>query len=128
MRDSTRPPFGSPHLGGLVKYLAQRDASKRLAAVGTVLYAAAIGGEIKIGYTADVVRRLDHFRSETPCRLLAIRFGTRDDERAVHRSLRAHLAHGHEWYHPTPEVLALVNQWRADLGQEPLDAEAAVRR
>jgi hypothetical protein len=102
---------------------SQRAASKRLAVLGSVLYAAAIGGDvIKIGYTTDVVRRLDHLRSETGqgCRLLAIRFGTMDDEREVHQSLAAFRSHGREYYHPHPEVLALVDQWRQAMGQAPL--------
>ena len=134
MRDSTRLLPGSPraaHDDSKHVYSPWADrpmtasrASQRLAALGTVLYAVAIGDEIKIGYTTNVVRRLDRHRSKTgrPCRLLAIRFGTRDDERAVHRSLRAHLAHGQEWYRPTPEVLALVNEWRSAMGQAPLAA------
>ena len=102
---------------------SQRAASKRLAVLGSVLYAAAIGGDvIKIGYTTDVVRRLDHLRSETreECRLLAIRFGSMDDEREVHQSLAAFRSHGREYYHPHPEVLALVDQWRQAMGQAPL--------
>ena len=102
---------------------SQRAASKRLAVLGSVLYAAAIGGDvIKIGYTTDVVRRLDHLRSETreECRLLAIRFGSMDDERELHRSLKDHRSHGREYYHPHPEVLALVDQWRQAMGQTPL--------
>lgn len=101
---------------------AQREASRDF---GPTLYAVAIGDdEIKIGYSRDVVRRLDHLRSSTrqPCRLLAIHPGTTDDEREVHRSLRAHLAHCQEWYRPHPEVLALVNEWRSAMGQEPLAA------
>lgn len=133
MRDSIRLLPGSPraaHDDSKHVYSPWADrpmtahrASQRLAALGTVLYAVEIGDEIKIGYTANVVRRIDRHRSKTrrPCRLLAIRFGTRDDERAVHRSLRRHLAHGHEWYRPTPEVLDLVNQWRSELGQPPLE-------
>ena len=102
---------------------SQRAASKRLAVLGSVLYAAAIGDDvIKIGYTTDVVRRLDHLRSETreECRLLAIRFGSMDDERELHRSLKDHRSHGREYYHPHPEVLALVDQWRQAMGQAPL--------
>ena len=88
-----------------------------------MLYAVAVGDDtIKIGYTADVVRRLDHLRSETreECRLLAIRFGSMDDEREVHQSLAAFRSHGREYYHPHPEVLALVDQWRQAMGQAPL--------
>lgn len=112
---------------------SQRAASKRLAVLSSVLYAVAIGdGTIKIGYTTDVVRRLDKLRSTSgePCRLLAIHLGTMDDERELHRSLRDHRSHGREYYHPHPEVLALVDQWRLALGQAPLsaDGQAAVRR
>ena len=126
MRDSTRlpSPFGrrvyTPWTGTATR---PRAASKRLASLGTVLYAVAVGDDtIKIGYTADVVRRLDHLRSETsqPCRLLAIHFGTMDDEREVHQSLAAFRSHGREYYHPHPEVLALVDQWRQAMGQAPL--------
>jgi len=111
------------HRWGVDRGVKPRAASKRLAALGTVLYAVAVGDDtIKIGYTADVVRRLDHLRSETsqPCRLLAIHFGTMDDEREVHQSLAAFRSHGREYYHPHPEVLALVDQWRQAMGQAPL--------
>ena len=111
------------HRWGVDREVKPRAASKRLAALGTVLYAVAVGDDtIKIGYTADVVRRLDHMRSETreECRLLAIRFGSMDDEREVHQSLAAFRSHGREYYHPHPEVLALVDQWRQAMGQAPL--------
>ena len=111
------------HRWGVDRGVKPRAASKRLAALGTVLYAVAVGDDtIKIGYTADVVRRLDHLRSETreECRLLAIRFGSMDDEREVHQSLAAFRSHGREYYHPHPEVLALVDQWRQAMGQAPL--------
>ena len=132
MRDSTRLLPGSPraaHDDSKHVYSPWADrpmtasrASQRLAALGSVLYAMAIGDEIKIGYTTDVVRRLDHLRSETreECRLLAIRFGSMDDERELHRSLKDHRSHGREYYHPHPEVLALVDQWRQAMGQTPL--------
>ena len=135
MRDSTRLLPGSPraaHDDSKHVYSPWADrpmtassASQRLAAVGSVLYAAAIGDdEIKIGYTTDVVRRLDHLRSTSgePCRLLAIRFGTMDDERELHRSLKDHRSHGREYSHPHPEMFALVNEWRSAMGQEPLAA------
>lgn len=132
MRDSTRLLPGSPraaHDDSKHVYSPWADrpmtasrASQRLAALGTVLYAVEIGDEIKIGYTANVVRRIDKLRSTSrePCRLLAIRFGTMDDEREVHQSLAAFRSHGREYYHPHPEVLALVDQWRQAMGQAPL--------
>ena len=103
--------------------MPKRPSTPIVAELGSVLYAAAIGDEIKIGYTADVIRRLDHLRSKSgqDCQLLAIRFGTMDDERNLHRSLAAHRSHGREWYRPTPEVRSLIDQWRADLWQSPLE-------
>ena len=59
-----------------------------------------------------------------PCgcgRLLDYETPGLDNSAEVHHSLRVHLAHGHEWYHPHAEVLALVNQWRSELGQPPLE-------
>lgn len=107
----------------------QREASRDF---GPTLYAVAIGDdEIKIGYTRDVVRRVDHLRCSTrqPCRILAVHRGTTDNERELHRALAAHRSHGREYYHRTAEVLALVDRWRAELGQAPLaDGQAAVRR
>lgn len=38
--------------------------------------------------------------------------GTTDDEQAVHASLRPHVAHGVEYYHPTAAVMAVVNEMR----------------
>ena len=35
-------------------------------------------------------------------------------------SLAAFRSHGREYYHPHPEVLALVDQWRQAMGQAPL--------
>lgn len=69
-------------------------------------------GAIKIGCTTNLAQRRSYLQGE----ILAFRFGDFDDERAIHDSLREHLAHGDEYYHPSPEVLALVEQWRADLG------------
>lgn len=54
--------------------------------------------------------------------LLAIKPGTRADEADLHRQLVEHLHHGREWYNPTPEVLAVINEWREALGREPLAA------
>ena len=53
----------------------------------------------------------------------AFRFGDYDDEQAVHRSLAAQRIEGkREYYHPTPEVLAVVNEMRSDLGLPVLAA------
>lgn len=90
-------------------------------ALGSVLYAVRIDVLIKIGHTSDLAMRLRTLRYRQGARymqLLAVQFGTLADERAIHERLKPHLARGREYYHPTPEVLAIVNDMRADLGMD----------
>ena len=90
---------------------------------GAVMYALRLAdGTIKIGITGNLHKRLMSYRAavgENPD-LLAIKQGTHADEQAIHRQLTDHVKHGREWYHPHAEVLAIVNDWRADLNMEPL--------
>jgi hypothetical protein len=84
-----------------------------------LVYAARVqDGLIKIGCTAHLYHRLINIKGE----LLGFMFGGYDDERALHRTLQADLHHGREWFHPTPAVMAVVNDLRADLGLEPIAA------
>ena len=89
--------------------------------VGPVLYAVRVGDTIKFGYTEAAYERLRKF-PDFRSNVLALRPGTRADETALHRSLRPHIAHGREHYHPTPEVVEIVNEWRAALNLEPVAA------
>jgi hypothetical protein len=85
-----------------------------------VLYAVQFGdGTIKIGCTADLPSRLGNYG---PCDVIAFRAGTMAEELAIHHSLRPHLHHGREWYHPTSEVFAVVNDMRDDFGLPHLAA------
>jgi len=79
-------------------------------------------GTIKIGHTVRIAERLTQLISEGGGRpeVLAIKAGTVEDEQALHDSLAAHVRRGREWYNPTPEVIALVNEWRAELRRDPL--------
>lgn len=52
-----------------------------------------MGDEIKFGYTSDLAVRMKAHGGQ----LLAIQFGTFDDERAFHKELATHLSHGREW-------------------------------
>lgn len=89
--------------------------------VGPVLYAVRTGGLIKFGFTTDAYERIRKY-GDIRNSVLALKPGTRADETALHRSLRAHCAKGREYYHPTPEVIALVNEWRTALNFEPITA------
>lgn len=91
--------------------------------VGNVLYALRFkDGTIKLGCTGRIDSRLAHFYHIDGCtpEVLAIKPGSFEDEQAVHGLLVDHLDHGREWYRPDPEVWAVINGWRTDVGMEPL--------
>jgi hypothetical protein len=90
--------------------------SAALKAVGEVVYANLMAdGTVKIGWTRDLYHRLRCFPPGS--RLLAFRVGDHQDELDIHHGLKAHVARGREYYHPLPEVVALINEWRKALGQ-----------
>lgn len=88
-----------------------------------ILYAAQFpDGIIKIGHTTHIAGRLSqlaYHEGQTP-EVLAIKAGTFEDEQALHDRLAAHCRRGREWYNPDPEVLAIINEWRAALRRDPL--------
>lgn len=97
----------------------QLAALRLVSQAGQVVYAIRTkDGLIKIGCTGDIAQRTNVIGHE----VLGLMFGDFDDEAAIHDRLVPYRAKGHEWYHPTPEVLAVVNEMRADLGLEPLAA------
>lgn len=88
-----------------------------------VLYAARFpDGAIKFGHTTQIGHRLTNLIAEGGGRpeVLAVKAGTYDDEQALHESLASHRRRGREWYDPDPEVMAVVNEWRAELRRDPL--------
>ena len=95
-----------------------------LNALGPLVYAASTrDGLVKIGFTAHLAQRVGEFGGMRA--ILAIRLGcTMSDEQAIHSALNANpanVARGIEWYHPTDEVLDVVNTMRADIGMPPID-------
>lgn len=81
---------------------------------GPTLYAVRLNdGRIKIGHTANMGQRFGSFKR---CTVLGFKPGTRDDEAAIHASLKAHRATGREYYHEHSDVLDVINPWRRDLG------------
>lgn len=99
-------------------------AAQRLTETKSVLYAIRLSdGLIKIGWTSNLLSRWRWLKTRQGAHeFLAFTFGTREDEGRVHRCLADHVARGREYYHPTPEVLAVVNGWRTAIGREPLAA------
>lgn len=83
--------------------------------VAPTLYAFKLDdGVIKIGHTRQLHRRARKLGGLK--NLLALKLGTREEEAALHKTLKPNLHHGREYYNPTPEIYALINQWRADMG------------
>lgn len=68
------------------------------------------GGRIKIGYSANVDRRLENIRGANayPINVLHISEGSRGVEGEIHVALKDHRAHL-EWFEPHDDVLALID-------------------
>lgn len=71
------------------------------------IYYVAVGDYIKIGWSTRMAGRLSMYPPDSV--LLASHEGTLRDEAALHDRLKRWRAAGNEWYHPTPEVLAVVD-------------------
>lgn len=100
--------------------IEQGEALDMLFGNQSVLYAIRLGdGTIKIGCSAHIRQRRNWIQGTE---ILAITHGDLDDEAAIHESLVQHVSHGLEWYHPTPEVIATVNEMRAQLNLDPIAA------
>lgn len=93
---------------------ATEQRNEALRALGSVVYAVRLPDDvIKIGYTADLATRAQALGA---VEILGFRPGGFAEEQLIHATLVAHRHHGREHYHPTPEVLATVNDMRAELG------------
>jgi hypothetical protein len=57
-------------------------------------------------------------------RALATEPGDIVRERQLHRRFGHLLAHGREWFHPEPDLIAYINELRAASGIPPLDSAA----
>lgn len=94
-----------------------RDRNEALRAVGEVVYAVRCGDVIKIGHTGDLAARCWSLKTTD---VLAFTPGTYEDEQSIHALLVGNLHHGREWYYPTPDVLAVVNEMRDRIGLAPV--------
>ncbi len=108
--------------------LEARDSRKVLLdGLGPVVYAiATFDGLVKIGYSGNMAQR---YRSYTRIGQLVAweSGGTPEREAELHALLAPHAARGREWYHPTPEVLAVVYAMREALGiTRPIEVDLPV--
>lgn len=72
------------------------------------VYYVQVGDLIKIGYSSDLEKRL--FSYGPTAKVLAHHYGTRADERDLHRTFRPFLAHGREWYTPAKVLMDHIAQ------------------
>jgi hypothetical protein len=94
------------------------EALRALIGDRSVVYAIRLrDGIIKIGCSANVRSRRNFY---TGSEIVGFRFGDYADEQAIHAQLRSSVARGREYYHPTAEVLAVVNDMRQDFNLPPL--------
>lgn len=122
MVNDTAAKANRPRSMGSTRFETARRTSVRAlsADVGSVVYAARLSdGTIKIGYTADIYKRMAKLGGMSA--ILALKPGGLDEEQAIHRTLTEYRAHGHEYYHPVPEVLAVVNEMRMAYGMSPIE-------
>lgn len=83
---------------------------------------------IKIGYAIDLQKRFAGMMTSSPAplTLLGILEGGPKLETTIHERLATHRAHG-EWFHKTPEVMAVVATSQPAIGQEWLNQKARLR-
>jgi hypothetical protein len=77
----------------------------------TVYFIAPVGGgNIKIGHTEDIERRFRHIGSwsPVPLEIVASFDGSKLQEQKLHKRFASSRLHG-EWFSPTPELLAVIN-------------------
>jgi len=97
-----------------------RVTSDLLNALGHVVYAIQTkDGNIKIGFTTNLAQRCRQVGYGHKAIIGFIR-GEMADEMAVHHRLDGLAVKGREWYPWHPEVVAVVNEMRAEWGIEPI--------
>lgn len=84
------------------------------------IYYVQLDEKIKIGWTANFAQRMKAYPPHA--KVITKHPGTRADERDLHRTFTPSRASGREWYHPTPELLAHIEQAKAAEAQRLFDA------
>jgi hypothetical protein len=90
----------------------QNAALRAMQAGQTFVYAVRFpDGIIKIGCSTNLAQRFNQYRVDKG-ELLGFMPGDYALEQEIHQTLRDDRARGREWYHPTPGVIAIVNEMR----------------
>lgn len=90
-----------------------------------VIYFARNGGNVKIGWTSHLEKRMKAYPPDT--QLLAVKPGTRSDERQMHRRFAHLLTHGREWFPLAPQITEEVDRIVREHGAPPVVDFAAKR-
>ena len=116
------------HARGYIKQSPEAELVRRraiyeaLGELGEVIYVIRCDdGLIKIGHTGCLRDRRRHHRADF-ADILAVIPGSYEVEQAIHQRFREHCARGREYYHPTPEILAFINDVREQAGVPPVAA------
>lgn len=98
-------------------------------AMAQVYFIEAVGLDlVKIGYAVDLEKRFTNLMTASPAALtlLGVLPGGAKLEMELHAKLADHRAHG-EWFHKTPEVMAVVATAQPSEDQRWLNQRAKVR-
>lgn len=116
------------HARGYIKQAPDPELVRRraiydaLSETGEVIYVIRCDdGLIKIGHTGCLRDRRRQHRADFTA-ILAVIPGTYEEEQAIHQRFAKHCAKGREYYHPTSEILAFVNDVRTKAGIPTLAA------
>lgn len=93
------------------------EAAKSAAIEPGWIYYIRVDERIKIGYSADVRRRMRAYPPHSE--LLAVHPGTPTLEREIHREFRGHLAQGREWFRPDAPLMERIEQVVEQFGPPP---------
>lgn len=86
------------------------------------VYYVLVGKLIKIGYTTQLRKRMATYPPDR--KILAIEDGGMNLEAQRLRQFRASLAHGKEWFRPTPDLIDHINRLRKLQNARPLSGVA----
>lgn len=98
-------------VSGLVEAMApttDTQPARRAAPVDGTIYFLQSNGYVKIGRTSDLDRRMREY--DPAARILAVKPGTRSDERKLHQKFSHLRTARNEWYATAPQVMEEVQR------------------
>lgn len=116
---STKPPVTNAQARAVQRRQVERDQEQaRARARGQQpgwIYYVRVGDQVKIGYSADVKRRMRAYPPDS--HLLAVHPGTRELETELHQRFAGSRAAGREWFRETVDLVEHMAQVVAQFGE-----------